>query len=104
MSQWITVAKKGDISEGATRVFTIKGREIAVSCVKGKFYAFLNQCTHMELPLDEGKIEGTVIECPHHGARFDLETGEVVQMPAAVSLEMYPVKVEGDSLKIEFRG
>lgn len=103
MSKWVTVAKKSDIPEGKTGVFTVEGREIAISYVNGGFYAYVNSCSHMELPLDEGTIEGTVIECPHHGAKFDLRTGEVVQMPAAAPIEIYNVRVEGDDIKIEFK-
>lgn len=101
MSKWVSVAKKSDIPEGKTAVFTVEGKEIAISYVNGQFYAYENACTHMDLPLDEGEIEGTVIQCPHHGAKFDLTTGAAVQLPAAAPLEMYKVKVEGDEIKIE---
>lgn len=82
-------------------VFNIDGKEIAVSHVQGEWFAYLNRCTHMELPLDEGKIEGCIIECPHHGAQFDLRTGEVKSMPAAVPLEIYKVRLQGEDIQVE---
>ncbi len=101
MSKWVSIAKKTDVSEGKISVFSVEGKEIAISYVNGEFFAFLNSCTHMELPLDEGCIEGTVIECPHHGAKFDLKTGKAIQLPAAAPLEIFKVKVVGDEIQIE---
>jgi len=101
MSKWVSVAKKSDIPEGQTKVFTVNDQEIAISRLKGQFYAFENSCSHMELPLDEGEIEGTIIECPHHGARFDLKTGEAVRMPAATPIHMYKVHVDGEMIQVE---
>lgn len=103
MSRWVTVAKKREIPEGGTRAFSIEGRQIAITYVKGEFYAYLNACSHMDLPLEEGRLAGTVLECPHHGATFDLKTGEALSMPAVTSLEMYKIKVEGEDIQIELQ-
>ena len=51
-------------------------------------------------PLADGWLDGTAIECPRHGARFDVTTGKVLCLPAAVPINAYPVKVEGDHVKV----
>lgn len=100
MSSFITVAQKKDIPEGQTRAFSVKDKDIAISCVDGKYYAFINVCSHMEFPLDDGELNGTVIECRHHGAQFDLRTGEVLSMPAVTPIQVFEVKVEGEDIKV----
>lgn len=101
MSRWVTVAKKREVPEGSTRAFSVEGRQVAITYVNGEFYAYFNACSHMDLPLDEGRLAGTILECPHHGATFELKTGEALSMPAVTPLEMYKVKVEGEEIKIE---
>ena len=101
MSKWITIAKVGDIKEGETKPVTVDDKSICVSQVSGKYYAFIDVCSHMEFPLHDGTLENTVIECAHHGATFDIRTGEVLSMPAVTPIEVFPVKVEGESILIE---
>jgi 3-phenylpropionate/trans-cinnamate dioxygenase ferredoxin subunit len=48
----------------------------------------------------EGELDGCVIECPRHGARFDIATGQALSMPAVVPLPVYNLKVEGDEIKV----
>lgn len=100
MSPFIIVAKKKDIPEGTTKTFIVDDKDIAISCIEGHYYAFINVCSHMELPLAEGEITGTVIECPHHGAQFDLKTGEALSMPAVTPIQVFDVKVEGEDIKV----
>ena len=51
----------------------------------------------MEVPLAEGELDGDEIECPRHGARFNVCTGAALCMPATEPVECYEVKVEGDT-------
>ena len=69
---------------------------------EGKYLAFEDRCSHDDAPIAEGKIslEECTIECPRHGARFSLLTGEALQMPAVYPIEVYPTKVEGNKLYI----
>ncbi len=101
MIQWVTVAKKEEIPEGQTRAFLVGDKNIAVSCVKGNYFAFIDVCSHMDFPLHDGQLDGTVIECAHHGATFDISTGAVLSMPAVTPIQTYKVKVEGEEVKIE---
>jgi 3-phenylpropionate/trans-cinnamate dioxygenase ferredoxin component len=101
MLDFQTISKTSEIPEGQTRPFTVGDKNIAISCVQGKYYAFINTCSHMDFSLDTGVLEGTSIECAHHGAKFDVVTGKAICMPAVSPIETYPVKVEGDEIKVQ---
>ncbi|WP_406412721.1 Rieske (2Fe-2S) protein [Streptomyces halstedii] len=72
-------------------------QRLVVSCpAKGQYKAFSAQCTHAGCVLD--KVEGNEGNCPCHGSRFDMTTGEALHGPATVPLPAVPVKVEGGRL------
>ena len=64
------------------------------------YYAMDDLCTHDGGPLAEGILDGDVIECPRHGARFDVKTGAVLCLPAVTPVPVYDVKVVGDEIKV----
>jgi len=100
MAEFVTVAKTDDIPPGHVRYAQLDGREVAVCNVDGAFYAIANVCTHDGGPLDQGELEGDQIECPRHGARFDVKTGRPLTLPAVVPVKSYPVQVEGGEVKV----
>ena len=67
--------------------------EIALCSVGDTIYAFNNICTHEYACMSDGFIDGDIIECPLHQARFHIPTGKVVSPPADIDLEIYRVKV-----------
>lgn len=71
--------------------FTIDGTDVLVASVDGKFFAVDDICTHSEVSLSEGTIEGCAVECWLHGATFDLQTGEPAGPPATTALATYSV-------------
>jgi 3-phenylpropionate/trans-cinnamate dioxygenase ferredoxin component len=97
---YVTVAKVGEIPPGGVKVLRIGDQEIAVFNLSGSYHAMDDICTHDGGPLAEGVIEGDVIECPRHGARFDIRTGAVLGMPATLPVTTYPVRVEGDQIQV----
>ena len=72
---YVTVAAVGDIPEGGCKIVRVDDQSVAVFRVNGAYYAIDDVCTHDGGPLAEGTLEGAVIECPRHGARFDITTG-----------------------------
>ncbi len=89
----------GGISEipvGSTNSFEINGKKIAVCNVSGSFHAIEDVCTHDGAPLDQGTLEGNLITCPRHGAKFDVITGEAVGMPAVVPVKTFEIEIEDD--------
>ena len=99
-AEYVTVGKTSDIAPGAVRVFVVDGQDVAVANVDGQFYAFADVCTHDGGPLAEGELDGCAIECPRHGARFDIATGQVLSMPAVVPIPVYDLKTDGDEIKV----
>ena len=79
---FVTVAKVGEIPEGGVKVVRLEDQSVAVFHVGGEYFAMDDICTHDGGPLAEGALEGDVIECPRHGARFNVRTGAVVCLPA----------------------
>ena len=51
---------------------------------------------------EDGPLEGCSIECPHHGALFDVTTGEAAQLPGVSPIETFPVQVKDGAISIEF--
>jgi 3-phenylpropionate/trans-cinnamate dioxygenase ferredoxin subunit len=67
--------------------------EIVVRC-KGEYYLLQNRCSHEDYPLEDAFVDGEEcwIECPKHGARFCIETGEPISLPATEKI--YSEKLE----------
>ena len=96
----VVVAKASEITLGAFKPVIMKGKHLLVCHTVEGFFAVDDACTHDDGPLAEGWLEGHAIECPRHGARFDVRTGKVLCLPAAVDIRSYPVIVEGDEVKV----
>ena len=103
MSRFVTVAKKNEVRPGTLKVVSVESKEIVLTCVGENYYAFINVCSHMDFPLNDGTLEGTTVECAHHGAQFDVRTGAAISMPAVTPIETFPVKVVGEEIQIELR-
>ena len=101
-ARFVTVAKVGEIPEGGVKVVRLDDREVAIFRLADGYHAMDDVCTHDGGPLAEGIVEGDVIECPRHGARFDIRTGAVRAMPATRPVPTYPVRVEGGEVQVEW--
>jgi 3-phenylpropionate/trans-cinnamate dioxygenase ferredoxin subunit len=95
------VATKADVPEGSVRVFQVGGCSIALANYDGEFYAVDNRCTHDNGPLGEGRLYEGTVECPRHGARFDVKSGAVKALPAVRAVRTYPVQVDGESVLVD---
>jgi len=94
-------AKTTDIPPGAVKVVELDDEQIALCNVNGHIYAIANLCTHDGAPLDQGCLDGHAVECPRHGARFDVRTGTVLALPAVLPIPTYPVHLQGDDIMVE---
>ncbi len=101
MSQWVKVAAVQDVSESQARVVEANGQRIALSRVESQVYAIQDVCTHDGGPLAEGTLWGEEIECPRHGARFNVKTGQAVTLPAVVPVRTFSVKIDGSDILVE---
>jgi 3-phenylpropionate/trans-cinnamate dioxygenase ferredoxin subunit len=96
-----TVAKVSDTPPGTISVHEAGGVRIALCNVNGRFYAIDDVCTHDGGPLDQGELDGEQVECPRHGAKFDVTTGRATVLPAVRPVKTYRVEVDGDYVKVE---
>lgn len=108
MSNFVAVVSVAQLPAGARVMVEIEELYIAVFNVNGKLYAIEDICTHDDGPLAEGDLLDTEtpapkIECPRHGAKFDLTTGKPT-FPAVVPVKRYPVRVEGDEVQVDLDG
>jgi 3-phenylpropionate/trans-cinnamate dioxygenase ferredoxin subunit len=97
---FVKAAQAGDVQPGRVTIVEVGDQEIALCNVEGEIYAVANVCTHDDGPLGEGYLLGEEIECPRHGARFSVRTGEVRSLPAIVPIPTFAVKVEGDDILV----
>jgi 3-phenylpropionate/trans-cinnamate dioxygenase ferredoxin subunit len=100
--EWITVAARADLPNGSRRILEIDGQPVAVFNIAGEYYAIADVCSHDDGPVAEGELIGYEIECPRHGAHFDVRNGKVLSFPAIVDIPAYPVRVEGEEIQIGF--
>lgn len=100
--RYVSVARVGEIPEGGVKVVYVDEVPVAVFHIDGAYHAIEDLCTHDGGPLADGVLEGCVIECPRHGARFDVRTGAVLAMPATVPVPAYDVRVEGDDIQVRW--
>jgi 3-phenylpropionate/trans-cinnamate dioxygenase ferredoxin subunit len=100
MTSWQSVAKTSEVPPERVALFQVGDHEVAVCNVNGQFYAIDNLCTHDGGSLDQGELEGDQIECPRHGARFDVTTGAATQLPAFEAVATHEVRVQGDSIEV----
>jgi len=89
----------------ATNPLAVEVDGVAIALVKteGEVFAIFDECSHAEIPLSEGEIDGCTLECWLHGSRFDLRTGEPTGPPASVPVPVYPVRIEGDQVFVALR-
>ena len=80
----------------------INGRIVAlVRTEQGEVHAVDDTCTHANVSLSEGELDGCTLECWLHGSRFDLRTGAPSGLPATRAIEVYPLTVEGDDVLVD---
>jgi nitrite reductase/ring-hydroxylating ferredoxin subunit len=97
---WVRAAGRGDLKEGEVLGVEVEGRSIALYATDGGLFATDNICTHAYACLSDGWLDGEVIECPLHAARFDIRTGKVLDPPATDDLKTYQVRLVGDEIQV----
>ena len=97
---FVTVAKAGEIPKGGRKIVRLDDRSVAIFHLDDGYYAIDDVCTHDDGPVAEGALEGDVIQCPRHGARFNVKTGAVLCLPATSPISTYPVRVEDGEIKV----
>lgn len=89
---------------GPGQVKRIDDLPIAVFNVNGALFAIGDICTHAEASLSEGRVDGYTVECPLHGACFDLQTGEALTPPATDPVQTFAVVLQDHNVYVEVGG
>ncbi len=96
------VGKIDDMEVDTLRKVVVDGQELCLAHADdGNYYAICDICSHEEFSLSDGELWGMDVECPAHGSRFNLKTGEVTGLPATEPVKAYTVTLEGDDVYVE---
>jgi 3-phenylpropionate/trans-cinnamate dioxygenase ferredoxin subunit len=98
---FVRAAKVSEVPQGRVKVVEVGDEDVALCNVGGEIYAIANVCTHDDGPLGQGYLTGDEIECPRHGARFSVRTGEVKSLPAIVPIPTFEVQIDGDDILVD---
>jgi len=100
MSDWVSVARAGELAPGQWRSVDVDGAQVAVFNLNGQYFAIEDVCTHDGGQLSGGSVEGAEIVCPRHGARFCIRTGAALTAPAYEATAKFPVRIENGEVQL----
>lgn len=101
MGRYVKIAETEEIPENTMRLFKVNGHKILVANVEGEFYAFENQCPHMGYSLYLGSLEGKVLTCGFHYAKFDVKTGKSLNPVTHKPITTFKTKIQNSMLLVE---
>ncbi len=103
MPEIVDVCPVDQLKPGEMRLVQWEDLEIGVFNCDGTLYAIEDRCSHDDGPLAEGRLDpgACTIECPRHGAKFDLKTGKPLTLPAYEPVDIFPVRIDNDLIKLE---
>ncbi len=100
MSDWTRVASVAEFKVDEVRVVDVDNVMVAVFNLDGEFIAIEDVCPHDGSEIASGCVKNGILECPYHGATFDLRSGDVLTPPAYDPLEMMQVRVENGFVEV----
>ena len=100
MKDFVRVTSTNDLEDGEIMMVEVHGNSILLANLEGSFYAIGEECPHAGGSLSEGYVEENQVECPVHGALFDLKTGANTGPPTAEPAQAYSVRVEGEDVLV----
>ncbi|MEW8505164.1 MAG: non-heme iron oxygenase ferredoxin subunit [Candidatus Thiodiazotropha sp.] len=98
MAAWIEVAHSTELPPGTMKRIDLAGRRYLLVNAEGEIYAIDDLCSHEEVSLYLGCIEGDAIKCSLHGSRFSLKSGEPLDEPATEPINTYPVEINAERI------
>lgn len=98
--EYVTVATVDELGPGQRKLVDVDGEPLAVFNIAGRYFAISDRCSHDDGPVAEGEVVGETVECPRHGARFELESGKALTLPAVVDIPAYPVRIVGGEVQV----
>ena len=105
--KFLLAATTAELASGAMKAVDIDGQELLLAKIDESYYAVARRCTHMGENLCAGTLDGRIVTCPRHGARFDLTNGKAVGKAKLLfmsttpkDLPTYPIKIDGADVLI----
>ena len=98
---WTVACPVAELEEDLPFSVDVDGELIALVSTEGEVFAIQDRCSHRDVMLSLGDVEDCTLECVAHGSRFDLRTGEALDLPATQSVPVFPVKIEGDDVYVD---
>jgi len=103
MSEFVPVARVGDLSDPGKMLLEVDERMLVLLLVDGNYYCIDDVCTHDGGPLGEGQLCQFSLACPRHGAKFDIRTGQALTMPATEATVAHEVTVRDEQILVRLR-
>ena len=100
MEDWIKVATLEECPPGSLRSVMVGMEPVVLANVDGTIHAVVDRCSHEDLPLSDGELEGDILVCQYHGARFDVASGAPRGLPAVKPVKTFPVEIREDEIYI----
>ncbi|RKS84190.1 3-phenylpropionate/trans-cinnamate dioxygenase ferredoxin subunit [Motilibacter peucedani] len=97
----VRVGSVADFALDAPLAVTVEGVQVAVVRTDEGFFAIQDRCSHANVKLSEGEVDGCELECWLHGSMFDLRTGKPSGPPATAPVPVYPVTLAGDDVLVD---
>ena len=98
---FVRVCRLDELPAVGAALAEIEGRRVSiVHTADGDVHCVDDTCTHANVSLSEGELDGCTLECWLHGSRFDLRTGDPTGPPAIVPIAVHTVRIEGDDVYV----
>lgn len=101
MPEFVKVATAAEVAPGTAMRVDVAGVPVALTrTADGELFAIKDVCSHADVALSEGEVEGCTIECWLHGSQFDLRTGRPLSLPAIIAVPVYEVRLVDGAIEI----
>jgi len=90
---FVRVAQLADLANNRSLAVEVDGVRVLICNSRDRVFAVAEICSHAHESMATGRIKHGILCCPVHGARFDLETGEALNLPATEPIPTYPTRV-----------
>jgi 3-phenylpropionate/trans-cinnamate dioxygenase ferredoxin subunit len=97
MTSFVVACPAADVPVGTAKRVNVDGTVVAIVHADEGYFAINDRCSHADVSLADGEVDGCAIECWLHGSAFDLRTGVPVSLPAIEPVPTYAVRIVGEA-------
>jgi 3-phenylpropionate/trans-cinnamate dioxygenase ferredoxin subunit len=101
MTQAYPLTSCQSLKPGQMKRFIVNDKAVLLANVNGEVFAIADLCSHEDAILSNGALKDGCVECPLHGSRFDLKTGQPREEPATEPVDTYAVEIREDTIYIQ---